>query len=140
MIIVVDASVIVKWVVPEPQSGAAEELKSQALVAPAIWIAEVANVLWRRVASHELDRFEAAIRLARAQKAPLATVPIESEIQEALALAAELQHPVYDCLYLALALRENTHVATADRRFAALATKHPHLAGRIKPLASLIPG
>ena len=44
----------------------------------------------------------------------------------ALALAADLRHPVYDCLYLALALRERTCVVTADKSFhrAALAAEH----------------
>lgn len=35
----------------------------------------------------------------------------------ALALAQELDHPVYDCLYLALVEREKRPLVTADRRF-----------------------
>ena len=34
-------------------------------------------------------------------------------------MAHELGHPVYDCLYLALAEREQALVVTADRVFAA---------------------
>jgi predicted nucleic acid-binding protein len=40
---------------------------------------------------------------------------------EALALACHLNHPVYDCLYLALARREAAAVLTADKRLMALA-------------------
>jgi predicted nucleic acid-binding protein len=54
------------------------------------------------------------------QKAPVASVPIGQYADVALALAGELAHPVYDCLYLAVAVANQTHVVTADRRFAAL--------------------
>lgn len=40
---------------------------------------------------------------------------------EALALACHLNHPVYDCLYLALARREAALLLTADQRLKRLA-------------------
>ena len=40
---------------------------------------------------------------------------------EALALACHLNHPVYDCLYLALARREAAFLLTADQRLQRLA-------------------
>ena len=42
---------------------------------------------------------------------------------EALALACHLDHPVYDCLYLALARREAATLITADRRLQQLAAR-----------------
>ena len=42
---------------------------------------------------------------------------------EALALACHLDHPVYDCLYLALARREAATLVSADRRLNALAER-----------------
>jgi predicted nucleic acid-binding protein len=42
---------------------------------------------------------------------------------EALALACHLDHPVYDCLYLALARREAAQLLTADQRLEKLASK-----------------
>jgi predicted nucleic acid-binding protein len=33
-----------------------------------------------------------------------------------MTLAFELDHPVYDCLYLACAMREKTTLITADQR------------------------
>ncbi|MCT4364708.1 MAG: type II toxin-antitoxin system VapC family toxin [Synechococcaceae cyanobacterium MAG-AL1] len=42
---------------------------------------------------------------------------------EALALACHLNHPVYDCLYLALARREAATLLTADRRLQSLAAQ-----------------
>ena len=42
---------------------------------------------------------------------------------EALALACHLDHPVYDCLYLALARREAAVLVTADKRLQQLAAR-----------------
>jgi predicted nucleic acid-binding protein len=49
-------------------------------------------------------------------------------------LAGELGHPIYDCLYLALAIREGTYVVTADSRFANALSKHPTLSGSVRLL------
>ena len=42
---------------------------------------------------------------------------------EALALACHLDHPVYDCLYLALARRVAALLLTADQRLLQLAAR-----------------
>ena len=48
----------------------------------------------------------------------------DRELQvEALALACHLDHPVYDCLYLALARREAARILTADQRLQRLANQ-----------------
>ena len=47
MRIVVDASIALKWVIPEPDSDAANALRAAELIAPALWLAEAANALWR---------------------------------------------------------------------------------------------
>ncbi len=47
------------------------------------------------------------------------TIVDANEVLElrALELALELRHPVYDCVYLALAERLDRKLITADRRF-----------------------
>ena len=121
MTIVIDASVAVKWVLGESDSEAAVALRSENLIAPVLWLAEAANVLWRRARAGEISPEQAGTRLSELQNAPVASVPIEPHLERALALAMEIGHPVYDCLYLALALRHDTHVISADRRFTAAA-------------------
>jgi predicted nucleic acid-binding protein len=117
MTLVVDASVALKWVLDEPGKEAADALLDEVLVAPALWLVEAANALWRRNRRGELTSAEAAERLAELRNAPVTPLPQEDDLDAALALAAELSHPVYDCLYLAAAIREDALVVTADRRF-----------------------
>lgn len=135
MSLVIDASVAIKWVIPEEHSNVARALRTEVLIAPAIWTAEVGNVLWRHVVHGEIGPEEAVYFLSRLRAAPVMIADLDSDIEAALSLAVELNHPIYDCLYLALALRENTHVVTADKRFVALASKRAHLKGRVRALA-----
>jgi predicted nucleic acid-binding protein len=132
--IVVDASVALKWVFEEPGTDAALALRGEELIAPAIWLAEAANALWRHVRLGETSAAEALTRLDELAEAPVATLQIEPHLSRALKLATELSHPVYDCLYLALALNYDTHVVTDDRRFAAAVTDRPDLADRVQLL------
>jgi len=62
-------------------------------------------------------------------------LPAETYVAPALRLALELGHPIYDCLYLATAIRHGTYVVTADRRFAAIAQRPGH-AERIRLLST----
>lgn len=123
MSIIVDASVALKWVVNEPGTAAALAIRSEQLVAPVIWIAEAANALWRHVRLGEASAIEALARIARLERAPVLSLPIEPHVAAALELAIRCNHPVYDCLYLALAIQQDTQVVTADRRFADAATR-----------------
>jgi predicted nucleic acid-binding protein len=133
--IVVDASVAVKWVLDEPGSDAALLLRGEQLMAPVLWLAEAANVLWRKARAAEITADQADARLAELLQAPVASLSIEPHLGSALELARRLVHPVYDCLYLALALHHDTHVVTADRRFAAAAAR-VDLSDRVRLLAA----
>jgi predicted nucleic acid-binding protein len=117
-VIVVDASVAIKWLLPEVDSAAARALYGEEMSAPAIWLSEVANALWHHVRVGELSEEHAHALLLRFRKAPVISTPIERELERAFALANALPHPVYDCLYLALAIQEGASLVTADLRFA----------------------
>lgn len=68
------------------------------------------------------------------------TVPVSTSslIVAAGRLAIDLDHPVYDCIYLALALQEGYPVVTADRRFHDAVKRHPYLADRIVHIRELV--
>ena len=116
---VVDASVAVKWVVPEALSDNADRLlaSGEELVAPDLLPVEAANALWKKTTRKELAPREADQALALLFASGLVLQPTGPLLARAMALAHRLRHPVYDCVYLALAERERARFVTADARF-----------------------
>jgi predicted nucleic acid-binding protein len=113
---IVDASVGVKWVVDETDTGLARSLATCRLQAPDLFPIECANILWKKVRIRDLTRRDALDYLDLLRQAPVAIVPTRDLMAEALELALDLQHPVYDCVYLALALQRGVPLVTADQR------------------------
>jgi predicted nucleic acid-binding protein len=105
--LVIDASIAIKWVVEEDGTDLALALRQKArLIAPDLIVAECANVLWKKAQRKELSNDEALIEL----------VPSRALMESATRLAIELDHPAYDCLYLALAVENGCRFVTADER------------------------
>lgn len=117
MILIVDACIAIKWSVEEEGADAAHALlRRRPLAAPDLIAAEVANALWKKgrrgeVAPDQLAySFEISLRLIDE------LVPTKDLAERALQIATALDHPAYDCFYLALAeLRGGTFI-TADAR------------------------
>lgn len=116
MIAVVDTSVALKWYVQESDSAMARPLLEVDLAAPDFILVELANALWKKVRRGQIARFQANAALSHLAQA-VKLVPSALLIDEALNLGLELAHPVYDCLYLALASELRLPVVTADERF-----------------------
>ena len=115
---VIDASVAIKWVIDEAGSArAASLLTGSRLVAPDLLLVECANVLWKKVRRAELSAEEALVAIRLLQQADVELVPTRHLADQAVRLALELDHPVPDCLYLALALANDWILITADDRF-----------------------
>ena len=125
---VVDASVAVKLLVDEPDSDAARKLAAsgQELHAPRLMASEAANVLWRKARVGEIQRAEAGASMASLGDMPVRWNDDETVGADAVRLALALEHPVYDCMYLALAHRIGATVVTADRRFVAAVAPTEH--------------
>ncbi len=125
---VVDASVAVKWLVVEEDADVARELATsgQDLHAPRLMASEVANALWRKARVGEIERRAAGILLANVSNMPVRWNDDETVSADAVRLALALDHPVYDCVYLALAHRIGATVVTADRRFVTAAAPTQH--------------
>lgn len=129
---VVDASVVVKWLVDEPLSASAVSLldRGEPLVAPDLVFAETANALWATMRRGAIGVDDFADALATLRDAPLhVPVPTAGLLASAGRLAGDLDHRVYDCLYLALAMHEQRPVVTADQRFLDAVHRHPYLRG-----------
>jgi len=122
MNLVVGASVAVKWLFEEPDSDRAEALLTSAgenrlkLVAPTILPAEIANALWKRMRRGDMDRQKTLETGERFKEICPLLLPIEDLVERALELAIDSQHPVYDCLYVALAEELAGELVTADER------------------------
>lgn len=134
---VVDASVAVKWVVSESGSDRARMLSQTRLQAPDLLPIECANILWKKVRIRDLTRQEAWARLDLLLRAPVSLAESRPLLDSALGLSLDLRHPVYDCVYIALALRQGIPLVTADERLVAAAGKSPQLAGCVMRLADL---
>lgn len=127
MSLIVDSSVAVKWIAQEPGSQAARDIieSGDRLIAPEHILFEVANALRKKLAQGIIHRVQATggvLVAARAFDELVSTRPL---LEAALDLAIDLNHPVYDCIYLALAARERVPLLTADQRLivAARATR-----------------
>jgi predicted nucleic acid-binding protein len=65
--IVVDASVALKWLLPEPDSALAERVASSddPLIAPTLVVAEACNAVWKRLRRGEVAADHADLVVAR---------------------------------------------------------------------------
>jgi predicted nucleic acid-binding protein len=119
---VVDASVAVRWFIyGVGNERAAQWLERTDLLAPDLILAEVGNAFWRYIQRGHLELEEATEILKRLPGSFSQLVPIGELVGDALRLAREHDHPIYDCCYIALAMREGQSLVTLDRDLAKIA-------------------
>ncbi|MGH7256607.1 MAG: type II toxin-antitoxin system VapC family toxin, partial [Nitrospirales bacterium] len=116
--LVVDASVAVKWFIPENDAQAATRVlrKGHALLAPDLIWAEVGNVFWKKWRRDEIAHDEAHALLRDFRRFPLEITSSQSLLAVAWHIATQSRRSLYDSLYLALAETHACRVVTADRR------------------------
>jgi predicted nucleic acid-binding protein len=120
---VVDASVGVKWILAEVDTDKAirlwdaYRLGQHELIAPDWFLPEVANVLGKAAARSRITEAEARQAYADIVKDGPLLHQSTLLVDDAFELALKHQRAVYDCLYLALAIRENCDLVTADDAF-----------------------
>jgi len=129
---VVDASVVVKWFVPEIHSDKARRLLDapHEYVAPDLLFAETANTIWKKIRRKELTAEEGQ-RLV-ADMGRIAVETCRSLAEDAHALANATARTVYDCMYVALAVRLKTRSITADETLEAALRRFPAVAQHIQ--------
>ena len=112
--LVIDASVAIKWVIEEEGTKEALALRRRALAAPDLLTAECANILGKKVKRRELSEREAALAAGLLARADIELVAMRPYLETAVRIALALNHPAYDCVYLALAETEGFRFVTAD--------------------------
>ncbi len=140
MTLVIDASVALKWYLIEDGADQARQILADGdtLAAPELVVAEVCNAAWLagrrgeisaaqqgRIAqdiTHVFDRLERLVPYA----------------SRAAAIACELDHPVYDCFYLAVSEALDAPLVTADGRLLARVAGTP-FAARTRGLQGYTP-
>ncbi len=128
MRLVVDASVAVKWLVEEENSETADCLLdgSHGLFAPRLMASEVGNALWRKTRMGEIERSRAGVLAAAISEMAVRWTGDECICPDAVRLSLVLDHPVYDCVYLARAHRIGATLVTADIRFVNVLAETEH--------------
>lgn len=116
---VIDASVAVKWLLPEDYTQAAESLLAEgiSLSAPDLLFSEVGNVMWKRVRGKEMTPDAGHEALSRLLEIDILVTPAGLLLEKAFQLACAYQRTVHDSLYVTLAVEENATLVTADKRF-----------------------
>ena len=138
---VVDASVAFGWFAESPGSEQAVWLLNQApqaqLLAPDLVQVELLNAGWKawRAGAITEEQFEGMAELAPGLFAEL--VPATPLLRKAQHWSRRLDHPVYDCLYLALAEARNGSVITKDQRLLSRLGKDAEAVGLAVDLEAL---
>jgi len=87
------------------------------LLAPELPVAECANILWQKVQRRGLLRDEALLAARLPRGADIELLPTQALLEAAADLAVELDHPAYDCRYLAPAVASDCSFVSTDERF-----------------------
>jgi predicted nucleic acid-binding protein len=135
-VFVVDASVVIKWLIPEVDSAAARRLldKDHSYFAPDLLFAELANITWKKVRSGHLTPEQGERLTSDLGNIAVETIPCRALARDAYSLALATARTAYDSLYIALAIRLDTQFITADERLANALSSMPTLSSHIAAL------
>ena len=137
---VLDASVAICWVIPRPLKPKADRLRDEyqrrihELLAPAVFIDEVAGALTKAERQKDIAVGQAAPLYAKVINSPPVLIPHAPLIARAIDISSRTRSGYYDCLYVALAEREGCQLVTADQK--SINNLAPHFPF-IVPLATL---
>ncbi len=116
--IVVDASVALKWVLDESGRAAALTVADGEMAAPDLLLLEASNTLWWRVRRKLITQENADSAFRVIEMAPISYTPVPELLHDVRRLAALLDITTYDACYAALAQRLGAGLATADKKLA----------------------
>jgi len=120
--LVIDASVLIKFYVPEILSDKAEGLLTRAeqgdvmLLAPDLIYPEVGNILWKKQRLKELTRSEVEEIIDAIVSLPLKIEASKLLLPLAIDIGIAYKITVYDAIYISMARVYEIKMMTADRK------------------------
>ena len=121
---IIDASVAAHWFADTEFSASASPYrKLDDLIGPGLLLLETANVFYKQSRAGNIQPDLCVHGISDLSMLLAEIIPDQQLLPHAIRLALEWQHPVCDCLYIALALERREPIATADRKLALLAEK-----------------
>ena len=129
MNLIIDASVLIKFFVPEVLSSKAEQLLATVeegrvrLSAPDLIYAEAGNTLWKKHRLKELTQSEVGKITDLIISIPLKVEASKALFPLAIDIAIAYEVTVYDALYLSVAKIYETQMMTADKKLFDLTAK-----------------
>lgn len=85
------------------------------IIAPSLYVVEVANVAWKYLHAAQASSAQCHSLMENALALPEELFPDEELLIEAFSLAEQLDHSVYDMLYVVLARRHAAALITCDK-------------------------
>jgi len=125
MIVVLDASAAIKIIIQQDSTKALIDYLKKAdwVIAPDIYVSEATNVFWKY---HHFEN----LPLDTCENALSKTIALIDDFistrdmhREAFSLSCQIQHPVYDSMYLVCARRHDGIIVSADKKLNQLAQK-----------------
>lgn len=116
--LVIDANVAIKWFIEEEDHDRARLLLqgTERLIAPDLILIECANIAWKKWRQGSVDAADVAEIAQLLPDAFAALVDSREVLVTAARLSLRLNHPAYDCLYVAVAEDRGAVLVTADDR------------------------
>ena len=132
-LLVIDASVAAKWLLP----ARGETLTDEALsllglyakggvrfIVPDLFWAELGNILWKAVRQGRRTKAAAELAIAAIKDRKLPSVPSQMLLDHAFAIATAFDRTLYDSLYVALAVDSKAYLITVDEKLANALAAH----------------
>ncbi|MGG2475997.1 type II toxin-antitoxin system VapC family toxin [Rhizobium sp. BR5] len=124
MALVVDASVVAAWFLPDEDGAVADEalarLETQDALAPDLLSHELRNILLSAERRKRISADDIFVILMRFASLPV-TLSSSADHVSIIRLAQKHSLSAYDAVYLSLAISHNAPLATQDRKLAAAA-------------------
>ncbi|MAO65259.1 MAG: hypothetical protein CL666_09695 [Balneola sp.] len=118
MSIVLDASIAAKWIFLEEDSDKAEQLLKDhsGFLVPDLFYVEMDSIIGKKVRRRELEASDAHRKRDQVQRIAADVVYHQTLAKLAFDISVSLPVTMYDALYLALAMDNQTIMWTADNR------------------------